>query len=112
MGALSRAGCVVFVNGRTGPPVEAAIGRLKSANPSSEFREAPGDLANAEGAKQVFDACASVDILVNNAGVFPVADFFAISDDDWRSILETNVMSGVRCSRHYMPKMLEQNWGR
>ena len=55
---------------------------------------------------------ASVDILVNNAGVFPVADFFSISDDDWRSILETNVMSGVRCSRHYMPKMLEQNWGR
>ena len=56
--ALSRAGCVVFVNGRKGPSVEAAIGRLKSANPSGEFREAPGDLANAEGAKQVFDACA------------------------------------------------------
>ncbi|MCY3228305.1 SDR family oxidoreductase, partial [Acinetobacter pittii] len=30
----------------------------------------------------------------------------------WWHMLNVNVMSGVRLSRHYFPKMLENNWGR
>ncbi len=31
---------------------------------------------------------------------------------DWFRFFEVNVLSGVRLSRHYFPKMLKKNWGR
>jgi NAD(P)-dependent dehydrogenase (short-subunit alcohol dehydrogenase family) len=50
--------------------------------------------------------------LVNNLGVYEVKPFADISDEDWFTIFETNVMSGVRLSRHYFPGMIKRNWGR
>jgi NAD(P)-dependent dehydrogenase (short-subunit alcohol dehydrogenase family) len=44
-----------------------------------------------------------LDILVNNLGIFEVKPFEQISDDDWFHFLETNVLSGVRLSRHFCP---------
>ena len=44
--------------------------------------------------------------------IFEPKEFAAITDEDWVRFFEVNVMSGVRLSRAYFPKMLEQNWGR
>ncbi len=52
------------------------------------------------------------DILVNNLGIFEPKPFEAITDADWHRFFDTNVMSGIRLSRHYLPKMLERDWGR
>ena len=52
------------------------------------------------------------DILVNNLGIFEPAPFEAITDADWYRYFDTNVMSGIRLSRHYVPKMRERGWGR
>ena len=38
--------------------------------------------------------------------------FAEISDADWLRFYEVNVLSGVRLTRHYLPRMLEKNWGR
>jgi NAD(P)-dependent dehydrogenase (short-subunit alcohol dehydrogenase family) len=38
--------------------------------------------------------------------------FAAITDADWRSYFEVNVLSGARLARAYFPGMLERNWGR
>jgi NAD(P)-dependent dehydrogenase (short-subunit alcohol dehydrogenase family) len=35
-----------------------------------------------------------------------------LTDDDWRAIIETNFLSGVRLSRHYLPHMKQAGWGR
>jgi NAD(P)-dependent dehydrogenase (short-subunit alcohol dehydrogenase family) len=35
-----------------------------------------------------------------------------ISDADWLRFFETNVMSGVRLARHYLPGMRGRDWGR
>lgn len=53
-----------------------------------------------------------VNILVNNLGIYGSKAFEDISDEEWMNILEVNVMSGVRLSRHYLPLMLKQDWGR
>ncbi|RYY18049.1 MAG: SDR family oxidoreductase, partial [Chitinophagaceae bacterium] len=53
-----------------------------------------------------------VDILINNAGIFEPKAFTEITDEDWFRFFEVNVMSGVRLSRHFFPKMLNKNWGR
>ena len=52
------------------------------------------------------------DILVNNLGIFEPKAFFDITDSDWQRFFETNVMSGVRLSRHYLPAMVRRGWGR
>jgi len=49
---------------------------------------------------------------VNNVGTYQVKPFPEITDDEWLSIFQTNVLSGIRASRHYLPAMLKKNWGR
>ena len=53
-----------------------------------------------------------VDILVNNVGIFEPKAFAEITDAEWFKFFEVNVMSGVRASRFYLPKMIEKKWGR
>jgi len=50
--------------------------------------------------------------LINNLGIYELKAFEDISDEDWMAMIETNFMSGVRLSRHYLPKMRAKNWGR
>jgi NAD(P)-dependent dehydrogenase (short-subunit alcohol dehydrogenase family) len=38
--------------------------------------------------------------------------FEQIADEEWFDFFETNVMSGVRLTRHYLPAMKARNWGR
>jgi NAD(P)-dependent dehydrogenase (short-subunit alcohol dehydrogenase family) len=51
-------------------------------------------------------------VLVNNLGIFEPQSFEQISDEDWIRFFETNVLSGVRLSRHYVRGMRSRNWGR
>ena len=52
------------------------------------------------------------DILVNNLGIFEPKPFEDIPDADWLRFFETNVMSGIRMSRAYIPGMKAKDWGR
>src|SRR5205809_2015322 len=54
----------------------------------------------------------NVVILVNNLGVYEVRDFEQITDAEWLAIIETNFLSGVRLSRHHLPRMKMAGWGR
>jgi len=49
---------------------------------------------------------------VNNLGIFEAKPFAEISDADWMRLFEVNVLSGVRLTRKYLPRMLKKNWGR
>ena len=51
-------------------------------------------------------------MLINNLGIYEPKPFSDIGDDDWLKMFEVNVLSGVRLSRHYVPRMLARNWGR
>ena len=53
-----------------------------------------------------------LDVLVNNMGIFEPKPFEQISDEDWMRFFETNVLSGIRLARHYVPGMRARNWGR
>src|SRR5207247_9235624 len=45
-------------------------------------------------------------------GVYEVKDFERITNAEWLTIIETNFLSGVRLSRHYLPRMKAAGWGR
>lgn len=48
-----------------------------------------------------------VDTLVNNAGVYKPARFMDHSLDDWRWVLDVNVLATVRMTRAFLPAMTE-----
>jgi len=109
---LAREGASVVLNGRTQVRVDDAVARLERAVPTSGAEGVAADLSTAEGAKEVTGRFPDVDILVNNLGIFEPRSFDRIRDEDWFRFFETNVMSGIRLSRHYLPGMLSRNWGR
>lgn len=109
---LLNEGVHVFINGRTQETVDTAVAELRILNPSYKVDGIAADLSKAADVKKVTDILPSVDILVNNTGIFEPKPFADIPDEDWFRFFEVNVMSGVRLSRHYFPKMLQQNWGR
>jgi len=110
--SLAAEGARVIINGRTAARISEAIGLIKKANANARLEPLAADLATVEGAKDATSRFPSLDILVNNLGVYEPKPFEEITDEDWHAIIETNVMSGVRLSRYYLPKMKTANWGR
>ncbi|MBA2411031.1 MAG: SDR family NAD(P)-dependent oxidoreductase [Gammaproteobacteria bacterium] len=109
---LARMGAEATVNGRTRERVDHAVGKIENAVNGARIAGIAADLATAQGVAQVTEALPRVDILVNNLGIFRTQPFAEISDAEWQRFFDTNVMSGVRLTRHYLPGMLERDWGR
>lgn len=110
--ALAREGAAVVVNGRTKERVASAVGRISAAFPKANVSGVAADLSTEAGAEALFRRLPETDILVNNLGIFEAKPFGEITDQAWRQFFETNVLSGVRLSRHYLPGMMRRNWGR
>ena len=109
---LARAGAAVVVNGRTQAAVDRACRRLAEQVPGAKVRGVAADLGHADGVAAFVAAVPQASILVNNLGIFEPKGFLDIPDADWFRFFETNVMSGVRLSRAYLPGMLKADWGR
>lgn len=109
---LAGAGAKVFVNGRTQARVDAAIATIKAATPGAAVEGVAADIATAAGAQTLIAQVPDADILVNNLGMVDFKPFQDLTDGDWTGLFETNVMSGVRLSRHYLPRMVAKGWGR
>jgi 3-oxoacyl-[acyl-carrier protein] reductase len=52
-----------------------------------------------------------IDVLVNNAGILQQKPFNTITDEDWDTMLATNLKSVFLCSQEIMPVMVRQGGG-
>nr|WP_010131282.1 SDR family oxidoreductase [Microbulbifer agarilyticus] len=108
--SLLQEGARVIVNGRAGS--------AETAVELTQYGDAvgiDGDLSDPADAERIcaeIDKHGALEILVNNMGIFNPKPFAEITDDEWHQFLNANVMSSVRLSRHYFPKMLEQDFAR
>ncbi|HVF02420.1 MAG TPA: SDR family NAD(P)-dependent oxidoreductase [Rubrobacteraceae bacterium] len=109
---LAEEGASVAINGRSAERVEEAVRRTRERAPEAEILGVVADLGAAEGVEELLRQVPEIDVLVNNLGIFEPKDFQEITDEDWFRFFETNVMSGVRLARHYLPGMKGQDWGR
>jgi NAD(P)-dependent dehydrogenase (short-subunit alcohol dehydrogenase family) len=109
---LARAGARVVVNGRGQARVEAAIASIRAEVPQAQLVGVAEDLSSADGVAAFVTRIGEADILVNNLGVASPRPFDQIDDDQWQMMFQTNVMSGVRMSRRYLPGMVSRGWGR
>ncbi|MDR6940186.1 SDR family NAD(P)-dependent oxidoreductase [Mucilaginibacter pocheonensis] len=109
---LAAEGAEVIVNGRTQQRVDKAIAEIKAETNSQKVTGITADFSKADEIDALIKQLPQIDILVNNVAIFEPKEFAAITDEDWMRFFEVNVLSGVRLSRAYFPKMLDQNWGR
>ena len=115
---LARAGAAVVVSGRARERVDAAVKQIREAVPGSDIQGATVDLSTPEGVNALIAQVPDADILVNNVGTayireyHGIEDIAAIPDEDWLGLFQLNVMSGVRASRQYLPRMVAKGWGR
>jgi NAD(P)-dependent dehydrogenase (short-subunit alcohol dehydrogenase family) len=66
-------------------------------------------------AQEVVERCGSIDILVNNAGLYAslqMRPFTEIPVDEWRQVMDVNVLSMFLTTRAVVPRMREQGGGR
>ena len=110
--ALAAEGASVTVNGRTQARVSSAVDKLKRELSGATITGIAADLSSREGCETLIGQLREVDVLVNNLGIFEPRSFEQIPDEDWMRFFETNVLSGVRLSRHYVRGMRSRNWGR
>jgi NAD(P)-dependent dehydrogenase (short-subunit alcohol dehydrogenase family) len=104
-------GAEVIINGRTQQSVDKAAASLKQVTGKMPLGFA-GDMSKAEDIARLGKAFPNVDILVNNVGRYLPHEFTQSTDQDWYQTFDLNVMSGVRLSRIYLPRMKQRNWGR
>ncbi len=109
---LAREGAEVVVNGRTQERVDTAVATIKKKIPDALVQGFAGDLSKTEVADELFKRYSGIEILINNLSIFEPNEFTAITDDEWSRFFEVNVLSGVRLSRWYLPRMLKSDWGR
>eukprot|EP00545_Synedropsis_sp_CCMP1620_P003460 CAMPEP_0119013872 /NCGR_PEP_ID=MMETSP1176-20130426/9152_1 /TAXON_ID=265551 /ORGANISM="Synedropsis recta cf, Strain CCMP1620" /LENGTH=270 /DNA_ID=CAMNT_0006966997 /DNA_START=45 /DNA_END=857 /DNA_ORIENTATION=+ len=114
---FAKLGATVVVNGRKQESLDATVEQLQ------EFGTVigvAGDVGSLDGVNKFIKDIEAVEesvgtpveCLINNVGIFHSQDFVDIPDDKWMDYYQINTMSGVRLSRHFLPKMLERDSGR
>lgn len=109
---LAAEGAHVVLSGRDPARLASAVARIQAEVAGAVVSGVAADLSTAAGCQQLLDGAGELDILVNNLGIFEPKPFEQIGDEDWTRFFEVNVMSGVRLSRHHLPRMKARNWGR
>lgn len=62
--------------------------------------------------EQVLSEVGTVDVLVNNAGITRDGLLFRMSDEDWDTVLQTNLTSCFHFCKHLGRPMTRSRWGR
>jgi 3-oxoacyl-[acyl-carrier protein] reductase len=107
---LAEEGAKVVVSGRDPGTVEEVRAELGAA------LGVPADLSRpdvpAELVRRTEDELGGVDCLVNNVGLAYQRSFEGLTDADWDSLWQVNVMSYVRAIQAVLPGMKERGGGR
>jgi 3-oxoacyl-[acyl-carrier protein] reductase len=65
-----------------------------------------------ENFKEIIATHGQIDILVNNAGITRDGLMARMKEDDWDSVLDTNLKGAFLCSKAVMRTMMKKRWGR
>lgn len=113
--ALGEAGADIALAGRSRESCEAAAGEIAEAT-GRTVRAFEADVTSAADvtrlAEEVTAACGAIDILVNNAGTNIRGSIAQLSEQDWDTVVDTNLKGPFLCARAIGPQMVARGWGR
>jgi 3-oxoacyl-[acyl-carrier protein] reductase len=102
---LARAGASVVVGYRSGKDeAEELAGTIGG-------RAIQADVSNADEARRLVDEAGDIDVLVNNAGLTRDGLLARMADDDWRTVIETNLSSVFYTCRAVTRPMMKKRRG-
>jgi 3-oxoacyl-[acyl-carrier protein] reductase len=102
---LAVAGASVVIGYRSGKDeAEALAGELGA-------RAVRADVSSAEDAARLVEEAGDLDILVNNAGLTRDGLLARMSDDDWRTVIDTNLSSVFYTCRAVCRPMMKKRGG-
>jgi 3-oxoacyl-[acyl-carrier protein] reductase len=102
---LARAGASVVLGYRTG------VDEAEELAQAIGGRAVQADVSDPDDAKRLVEAAGDVDILVNNAGVTRDGLLARMSDEDWRTVIETNLSSVFYTCRAVTRPMMKKRAG-
>ena len=102
---LARAGASVVVGYRSGKDEAEELATAIGG------RAIQADVSSADEAKRLVDEAGDVDVLVNNAGLTRDGLLARMSDDDWRTVIETNLSSVFYTCRAVTRPMMKKRSG-
>ena len=112
---LSREGAHVAIVARTEAELQAAAEEIRRVA-GNRVLALPADVSVAAEIEALGRAVEAeygrVDILVNNAGGPRPGTFADMTDEDWLSAVNLNLLSAIRLSRWVLPGMRQRRWGR
>jgi 3-oxoacyl-[acyl-carrier protein] reductase len=113
--ALLKDGAAVVITGLKKANLDAAVADLARAGDASRVHGVVADVRD----RAAVDALVAdtekrfgrLDILVNNAGLGVFADVAAMTDEDWRRQIDTNLTGVFYCTRASIPAMRRAGGG-
>ena len=102
---LARAGASVVVGYRSGVDEAAEVAAEIGG------RAVQADVSSAEDAARLVEEAGDIDILVNNAGLTRDGLLARMSDDDWRTVIDTNLSSVFYTCRAVTRPMMKKRAG-
>ncbi|MDR7417535.1 MAG: 3-oxoacyl-[acyl-carrier-protein] reductase [Armatimonadota bacterium] len=113
--ALAREGAALVVHYRRNAEAAArVVAEIEAAGGRAIAR--PGDLADPEQAATVVaaatEAYGRLDVLVNNAGVTRDGLVLRMKDEDWQTVVQTNLTATFYCIRAALREFVRQRRGR
>jgi 3-oxoacyl-[acyl-carrier protein] reductase len=102
---LARAGAVVVIGYRAGQEEAEALAAEIGG------RAVQADVSNAEDARRLVEKAGDLDVLVNNAGLTRDGLLARMPDEDWRTVIETNLSSVFYTCRAVCRPMMKKRSG-
>ena len=102
---LASAGASVVVGYRSGSDDAEAVAKEIGG------RAVQADVADPEEAKRLVEEAGDLDILVNNAGLTRDTRIARMSDDDWRTVIDTNLGGAFNTCRAAVRGMMRRRSG-
>ena len=111
---LSRRGAAVAVNyhSNSGAADEVVKAIETAGGTAKAFQADVSDFAQAEGlVKQTVESMGDLHVLVNNAGTTRDMLIMMMPEEDWDSVIRTNLKSAYNCSKHAVKHMMRKRYG-
>lgn len=112
---LGREGAYVVVNYvRNEDSAREVVSEIKAEGgmaESMQFDVSDGDLVT-NAIREIFDKRKKIDILVNNAGMSIDTLLVRLKEEEWESVLDTNLTGVFRCTKAVTRAMMKQRFGR
>jgi 3-oxoacyl-[acyl-carrier protein] reductase len=102
---LAAGGASIVIGYRTGKDEADALAAELGG------RAVQADVSNAEDAQRLVEEAGDLDILVNNAGLTRDGLLARMSDDDWRTVIDTNLSSVFYTCRAVCRPMMKKRAG-